>query len=158
MAHLAHVGNASLPVLGACRMRSEDFPRMLALSRERVRRASTSSLELRALQPPWEPRKTFREWGRVCVGPGGGEFLNLKSPHNGLGNQTLGAQRDSPVELICFASWVWDPQHLGRDTETQEPTLHIGSPRNGLSETEFACCLLVWMDFWGAGQDAPVSN
>ena len=103
MAHLAHVGSASLPVLGACGMRSEGFPRMLALSRERERRARTPSLELGALQPPWEPRKTFREWGRVCVWGGWGEFLNLKTPHNGLGNQTLCAQRDSPVEL------VWHP-------------------------------------------------
>lgn len=72
-------------------------------------RASTPSLELGALQPPWEPRKTFREWGRVCVWGGWGEFLNLKTPHSDLGNQTLGAQRDSPVELICLASWVWGP-------------------------------------------------
>lgn len=115
---------------------------------------------------PWSSARFYRPGnharpsgsGEVCVGGSGGEFLNLKSPHNGLGNQTLGAQRDSPVELICFASWVWDPQHLGRDTETQEPTLHIGSPRNGLSENEFACYLLVWMDFWGASQDAPFSN
>ena len=31
--HTLHVGGASLPVLGACGMRSEGFPRMLALSR-----------------------------------------------------------------------------------------------------------------------------
>ena len=33
------------------------------------------------------------------------EFLNLKTPHNGLvclsvGNQTLGAQRDSPMDFV----------------------------------------------------------
>lgn len=81
---------------------------MLALSRERDREP---------VRLPWSSARFNRPGnharpsgsGEEFVWGGWGELLNLKTPHSDLGNQTLGAQRDSPVELICLASWVWGP-------------------------------------------------
>ena len=66
-------------------MRREGSPRMLALSPGRVPRAipCALSLELAALQPPWEPPETLQGVGKslcVCRGASFLSFL-ISRPH-----------------------------------------------------------------------------
>lgn len=107
MAYLAaHVWNATLPALGECGVRREGSPRTLALSPGRVPRAvpCALSLELVALQPPWEPPETLRGVGKSLCVCRGASFL-ISRPHTVVWcvcpwGTKLSAQRDSPMEFV----------------------------------------------------------